>query len=426
MEHPPAYELPPVITALAYTPDSSVLAISGYHEILLFKADGSERVARLVGLSERIQSLAFSPDGKLLAMAGGSPCRFGEIQIWDVDNKKLKLSQTSTFDTLYGVSWSHDGTKVAFGCADNTLRALEVSSGKQVLYQGAHSDWVLGTTFSRESEYVASVSRDRSMKLTEVATQRFIDNVTSITPGALKGGLLTVARRPLKEKTMAKVPNDTPGAQAKVYDELLIGGADGIPRLYKMHRETKRVIGDDANRVREFPALPGRIYSAAFNADGSLFVVGRGEGCEELTDRTCSRERLMLRRGSPIVSSPIQDPDHEPHPFGDARRPDPSRRVAGLFAGTRAGEAALRCKTGPHRGAPAGHYAKASVRVCAACRLGSARERRAPGRNPHGTVRSAGRAGQGIAHWACPPTRRWQRGAEDSRGATEHYCSRPG
>jgi WD40 repeat protein len=274
MEHPPSYELPPVITALAYSPDGALLAISGYHEIQLFKADGSERVARLVGLSERIQSLAFSPDSKLLAMAGGSPCRFGEIQIWDVEHKRLKLSQTMTFDTLYGVSWSHDASKVAFGCADNTLRAIEASTGKQVLFQGAHNDWVLGTTFSRESEFLVSVSRDRSMKLTEVATQRFIDNVTSITPGALKGGLLAVARRPLKDRTMAKVPNDTPGAAPKVYDELLIGGSDGVPRLYKMHRETKRVIGDDANRIREFPALPGRIYSVAFNADGSQFVAG--------------------------------------------------------------------------------------------------------------------------------------------------------
>ena len=34
------------------------------------------------------------------------------------------------------------------------------------------------------------------MKLTEVATQRFIDNITSITPGALKGGLAAVAVRP--------------------------------------------------------------------------------------------------------------------------------------------------------------------------------------------------------------------------------------
>src|SRR5205823_11882905 len=137
-----------------------------------------------------------------LAVAGGSPGRFGEVQVWDVAKRRLKLSHTVTADTLYGVSWSPDGTKVAFGCADNTVRAIEAASGKQVLFQGAHNDWVLGTVFSTDGAHLVSVSRDRSMKLTEVATQRFIDNVTSITPGALKGGLLTVARRPLKDKKL--------------------------------------------------------------------------------------------------------------------------------------------------------------------------------------------------------------------------------
>src|SRR5262249_28072109 len=207
-EHPPVYQLPPVITSIDYSPDGKLLAVSGYHEVLLHKADGSGLVGRLVGLSERVQSLAFSPDGKQLAVAGGSPGRFGEIQVWDVEKKKLKLSQTVTFDTLYGVSWSPDASKIAFGCADNTVRAIDASNGKQVLFQGAHNDWVMGTAFSQTGEFLISVSRDRSAKMTEVATQRFIDNITSITPGALKGGLLAVARRPRneKEKRMSKVP----------------------------------------------------------------------------------------------------------------------------------------------------------------------------------------------------------------------------
>src|SRR5438445_9280191 len=91
-EHPPAYVRPPVITSLSYSPDGQLLAVSGYHEVLLHKADGSGLVGRLVGLSERIQSVAFSPDGKCLAVAGGDPCRFGELQVWNVKSQRLKFS----------------------------------------------------------------------------------------------------------------------------------------------------------------------------------------------------------------------------------------------------------------------------------------------------------------------------------------------
>jgi dipeptidyl aminopeptidase/acylaminoacyl peptidase len=255
--HPPVYQSPPVISSLDFSPDGSLLAVSGYHEVLLHKADGSELVGRLVGLSERIQSLKFSPDGKRLAVAGGSPARMGEIQIWDVEKKALLHSVPSTFDTLYGVSWSHDGTKVAFGCADNTVRAIDAATGAQVLYQGAHNDWVLDTVFSTDSSHLVSVSRDRSMKLIEVATQRFVDNITSITPGALKGGLGAVDRHPTK-------------------DELVVGGADGTPKLFRMYRpaDKARQIGDDFNKIRDFAPLPGRVYAAEFNHDGSQIVVG--------------------------------------------------------------------------------------------------------------------------------------------------------
>lgn len=322
--HPPVYNLPPVITSLDYSPDGSLLAVSGYHEVLLHKADGSELVARLIGLSERIQALAFSPDGTLLAVGGGSPGRFGEIQIWDVEKRKLKLAVPMTFDTVYGISWSHDGTRLAFGCADNTLRAIDAESGKQILFQGAHNDWVLGTVFSRDSTYLVSISRDRSVKLTDVATQRFIDNITSITPGALKGGLLALARNPQKSDKKVKSTAEGTDKTEKWYDELLVAGADGVPRLYQMHRTKKREIGDDFNKLREYSGMSGRIFGLAFNADGSQFAaVSSLDGKGEMrVYQTADGKQVSRLEGEPGALYTL------------AYRPDGKQIASGGFDGT--------------------------------------------------------------------------------------------
>ncbi len=100
-----------MITALAYSPDSGLIAVSGFQEILLHKADGSERLARLVGRSQRIESLCFSPDGSQLAAVGGTPALFGEAQIWNVADRKLALSMTVAPDTLFGASFNDKGTQ---------------------------------------------------------------------------------------------------------------------------------------------------------------------------------------------------------------------------------------------------------------------------------------------------------------------------
>ena len=255
MDHPPVYRRPPVIGAIDFSPDGALLAVGGFHEVLLWKADGSSLVARLVGLSERVESVRFSPDGTRLAVTGGLPGRMGEVQVWDVAKKKLGLSVPVTFDTVYGASWSPDGSKIALGCADNSVRAIDSKTGEQVLFMGSHNDWTLDTTFSADGSHLISVGRDMAAKLTEVATQRFVDNITSITPGALKGGLAAIARHPKR-------------------DEVVVGGSDGIPRLYRAFRQTVRVIGDDSNLIREFDPLKGRINSVAVSADGKRIAAG--------------------------------------------------------------------------------------------------------------------------------------------------------
>src|SRR5262245_17847583 len=82
------------------------------------------------------------------AAAGGQPARMGEVQVWDVAQRKLLLSAPVTSDTLYGVRWSPDGKRIAFGCGDNSVRAIDAQTGKQELFMGSHTDWALDTVFS--------------------------------------------------------------------------------------------------------------------------------------------------------------------------------------------------------------------------------------------------------------------------------------
>jgi WD40 repeat protein/mono/diheme cytochrome c family protein len=253
--NPPTYSRLPVIASVDISPDGTLVAVAGFHEILLHKTDGSGLAARLVGMSERVQSVRFSPDGKRLAAAAGDPGRLGEIQVWDVASKELKLSTPVGWDTLYGVSWSPDGTKLAFGCPDNTVRAIDASNGKQLLQMGSHNDWVLETTFNAAGDHVISVGRDMTAKLSELESQRFIDNLTSITPGALRGGINSVDKHP-------------------VDNTVVVGGSDGAPQLFQIFRTSARKIGDNANLIRKHTELPGRIFAVRVSGNGKRFVAG--------------------------------------------------------------------------------------------------------------------------------------------------------
>ena len=253
LEQPTLYYAPPLVTALAFSPDGRLLAVSGYREVLLHDYNAG-LLARLRGLSDRIQSLLFTPDGATLVAVGGSPARFGEVQIWDLAARKQRHSVVVTNDTLLGASLSPDGTKVAFGGADKSIRLVDVLAGKEIRRMDHHEDWVFATAFGIDGKRLVSVSRDRAAKLTDANTGAFVENVN-----LLKDGLAAVVRHPRK-------------------DWVLIGGQERVPYLYMMDRPRAMRIADDSTLIRKYETQDGPILALAIAPDAQFIAVGSEAG----------------------------------------------------------------------------------------------------------------------------------------------------
>ena len=250
---PAVYHQPPVITALRFSPDGKTLAVSGNREVLLHRADGSGLVKRLPGKADRILSIAFSADGTLMIAGGGTPARFGEIQFWEPREGKLLRTAEATSDTVFGASLSPDASKVAVGCADNTVRVFETGTGKELYKISTHENWVLGTTFGIDSRRLVSVGRDRAAKLIDAGAGQFLENVNQ-----MHGELAAVARHPNA-------------------DRIVIGGEDRIPYIYRMDRPRNLKVGEDATLVRQLAAQDGAIFALDWSPDGKrVAVAGAG------------------------------------------------------------------------------------------------------------------------------------------------------
>jgi WD40 repeat protein len=272
----PEYHQPPVVSSLAFSPDGRRLAVSGYHEVILHGGAESNVVARLVGESPRIESIAFSPDGKRIAVAGSAPARFGEVQIWDASATGTVLAPAKSYkvalDSIYGISWSPDGQRLAFGGADKIVRIITAAEGKELVKFENHSDWVFATTWTVDGSRILSGSRDRAMKLIDASNGQFIDDINK-----LLEGVMCFARHP-KEDVVA------------------YGGEMNGTRIYKMaENQGRTAANNDSNLRKEFERMPGPIQAIAYSPDGNAICVGSVGGEARLFEAKDGKRLAALK-----------------------------------------------------------------------------------------------------------------------------------
>jgi len=244
---PTIYHSLPAVHSLSFSPDGTLLAVPGRHEILLHHADGSGIVSRLAGDSPRLESVTFSKDGALIVACGGAVSEFGEIQIWDTHRRELIRSIKESNDAFYGVSISPNNQQVAVGCADKLVRVFNIADGVEVMRCDNHLDWVFGTAFTNDGLRLATVSRDKAAKLIDTASGHLIDDVN-------------LSRDPLSCLTRHPIEN-----------LMATGGTEGKIRLFKMEPRGGRLSeGDNKEEsfVREFEHMASPIQSIAFSPDG--------------------------------------------------------------------------------------------------------------------------------------------------------------
>jgi len=167
---PETYRVPIPVTATAFNADASILASSGYHEILLWKTADGSLIRRITNVAERVYDLEFSADGSQLAVAAGTPGQLGEVKLFSTSDGAHQKTLVRTKDVIFAVSYSPDGKSVAAAGADRVVYVVNVESGNQLVQIEDHADWVMDVNWSPTGKQLVTASRDKTSRVFDVAS----------------------------------------------------------------------------------------------------------------------------------------------------------------------------------------------------------------------------------------------------------------
>lgn len=162
---PESYPRALPITAMTFASEGQELVTSGYHELLVWKAESGELLRRISNNGQRTYGLSLSPDGTLLAAATGAPGQAGEVRVFEYASGKVVATPFRGGDNVLSVAFSPDGSRLVVGAADGRLRVVQTSDWKVTVEVTAHSDWITAVAWNEEGTQVATASRDHTAKV---------------------------------------------------------------------------------------------------------------------------------------------------------------------------------------------------------------------------------------------------------------------
>ena len=163
------------VLSVAFSPDSRTLASgSADNTIKLWDVQSQGQIATLTGHSNRVWSVAFSPDSRTLASGSVD----NAIKLWDVQSQREIATLTGHSYFVRSVAFSPDGRTLASGSFDHTIKLWDVQSQREIATITGHSSSVTSVALSPDGGTLASGSWDTTIKLWDVQSQREIATLT--------------------------------------------------------------------------------------------------------------------------------------------------------------------------------------------------------------------------------------------------------
>jgi WD40 repeat protein len=137
---------------LALSRDGTLIAVAANNLIKLVRFSDGVVVRSITWPSDMVQSVAFSPDGTVVA--GGD--RAGMLRTFRVSDGGTLLSFPAHSGDITALRYSNDGSRIASSSADHTIKLWGSSSGQLIGTLSGHANTVNAIAFSPDGALLAS------------------------------------------------------------------------------------------------------------------------------------------------------------------------------------------------------------------------------------------------------------------------------